>query len=144
MVLYGMEQQLKHSNKTKNNKVMKKLVIIIAIFSLAITACQKEFEPIAQDDRQQTQKMLADAVISSGFNWKTTKDVSISIKVSADDVLKIVSSKGDSYHKAFLQSGKTYKSKITIPANEEEVTLAYAGTNLKIPIVDNEISYNFK
>lgn len=123
---------------------MKKLVLIIAVISLAITACKKEFEPIANDNEQQIEnKMLVDAVIKAGFNWKTTKDVEIQLKGSVNDVVKVKSSKGDNYLKAFLTSGDTYKTKITVPTYENEVTLAYAGTNFQVPIVNNEINYNF-
>ena len=115
------------------------LAIIIASF---VTSCYKDDDEVNPSDDTIPQSM-EELDVSQNFDWKTTKDIEIQLKGSVNDVVKVKSSKGEYYLKAFLQSGDTYKSTITIPTYENEVTLVYGGTNYQVPIVDNEITYRF-
>lgn len=122
---------------------MKKLIITIAIISLGLTACQK-FEPIQPENTGETEnKMLAEANIDENFDWKTTKNVEVTLTGSVNDVVKVKASNGDIYHKAFLLKGNTYVTRITMPTFENEVTLSYNGKNVSVPVDNNKIEHTF-
>ncbi|MCF8234053.1 MAG: hypothetical protein K9G67_01395 [Bacteroidales bacterium] len=122
---------------------MKKLIIIIAILSLSLTACQK-FEPLQPENPEDTgNKTLSEATISENFNWQTTKNVEVTLTGSVNDVVKVKASNGDIYHKALLSKGITYVTRITIPTFEKEVTLSYNGKNVTATLEENKIEHTF-
>lgn len=122
---------------------MKKLITILAIISLGLTACQK-FEPLQPENTEDTgNKTLAEATINESFDWQTTKNVKVTLTGSVNDVVKVKASNGDIYHKAFLVKGNTYVTKITVPTFESEITLSYNGKNVSVPIEDNKIDHTF-
>ncbi len=123
---------------------MKKIIFIIAISLIGFTACQKEFEPIEPEENINSTKTITEANIDDNFNWKTSKEVSVTLEGQLTDVIKIKSSKGKNYLKAMLFSDSPYNTKITVPTYEEEVTLVYAGSTVTVPIVNKQINYNFK
>ena len=126
---------------------MKKLSLILvvaAIFSL--TACQKDWDQISEDN-QITEEVasMSDMIVSSEFNWKTTKDINVNFTgLDKDDVILIKSLDGDIYQKALVKSGINYSTKITIPTYADEISVTYKGSPINIPIADNnEITHNF-
>jgi len=123
---------------------MKKFIAIIAIISLGLTACQKDFEPLQPENSDETgNKTLAEATIDESFNWQTTKNVEVTLTGSVSDVVTVKASNGDIYHKAFLAKGNTYVTKITVPTFENEITFSYDGKNVSLPVENNKIDHNF-
>lgn len=121
---------------------MKKTILLLIVIVFSLTACQKNWEQIEENQSNEISSM-SDLVVSSDFNWKTTKDVLVNLTgLDMNGVIYIKSLDGDIYHKAFTNSGD-YSTKITIPTYVSEVNMMYKGVLTNIPISGNEITYKF-
>ena len=121
--------------------LMKNLIKILVVLSVfALFSCNKNFDTIPVNPEPTSMK---DLVIDPGFNWKTSKDIDISLNSNSNNIVYIESLEEDVYQKAFLNSGNTYISKITIPTYVTEVNLIFDGNTVKVPITDGAITYSF-
>lgn len=121
---------------------MKKTILLLIVIVFSLTACQKNWEQIEENQSNEISSM-SDLVVSSDFNWKTTKDILVNLTgLDMNGVIYIKSLDGDIYHKAFTNSGD-YSTKITIPTYVSEVNMMYKGVLTNIPISGNEITYKF-
>ena len=122
---------------------MKKTILLLIVIVFSLTACQKNWEQIEENQSNEISSM-SDLVVSSDFNWKTTKDVLVNLTgLDMNGVIYIKSLDGDIYHKASVNSGDSYSTKITIPTSVSEVNMMYKGVLTNIPISGNEITYKF-
>ncbi len=124
---------------------MKKLTLLFIVIIFSLTACQKDWDQIVEEDQTNNEMTsMSNMVVSSDFNWKTTKDIDINLTgMDKDEVIYIKSVEGDVYQKAFVKSGINYSTKITIPTYATEVNVMCKGVLTKIPISGNEINYKF-
>ena len=124
---------------------MKKLTLLFIVIIFSLTACQKDWDQIVEEDQTNNEiTSMSNMVVSSDFNWKTTKDIDINITgINKNEVIFIKSVEGDVYQKAFVKSGINYSTKITIPTYATEVNVMCKGVLTKIPISGNEINYKF-
>ncbi len=124
---------------------MKKLTLLFIVIIFSLTACQKDWDQIVEEDQTNNEMTsMSNMVVSSDFNWKTTKDIDINLTgMDKDEVIYIKSVEGDVYQKAFVKSGIDYSTKITIPTYATEISVSYKGVLRNIPITDNEINYKF-
>jgi len=124
---------------------MKKLTLLFIVIIFSLTACQKDWDQIVEDNLTNEEvTSMSNMVVSSDFNWKTTKDIDINLTgMDKDEVIYIKSVEGDVYQKAFVKSGINYSTKITIPTYATEVNVMCKGVLTKIPISGNEINYKF-
>ena len=124
---------------------MKKLTLLFIVIIFSLTACQKDWDQIVEEDQTNNEiTSMSNMVVSSDFNWKTTKDIDINLTgMDKDEVIYIKSVEGDVYQKAFVKSGINYSTKITIPTYATEVNVMCKGVLTKIPISGNEINYKF-
>lgn len=122
---------------------MKKLILIIAVLSFGLTACQKDFDPIEElITEEERQLSMDDLKVGDDFDWKTTRNVVIEVVGSEKDVLQVKSLQGDTYLKAMMNDDN-FSSKLTLPAYADEVVLIHNGLSKTVAIVDNKISFNF-
>ena len=120
---------------------MKKTALLLIVIVFSLTACQKNWEQIEENQSNEISSM-SDLVVSSDFNWKTTKDVLVNLTgLDMNEVIYIKSLDGDIYHKALVNSGDSYSTKITIPTYASEVNMMYKGVLTNIPIYGNEITF---
>ena len=89
-------------------------------------------------------KTLENANIDEEFNWKTTKDVIVSVKGNVTSVLKIKSNSDDTILKLMLEGGHSVTEKITIPTYQDNIILDYAGQSVQLEITNNHLSYEFE
>ena len=124
---------------------MKKLTLLSIVIIFSFTACQNDWDQIVEDNQANEEvTSMSNMVVSSDFNWKTTKDIDINLTgMDKDEVIYIKSVEGDVYQKAFVKSGINYSTKITIPTYATEVNVMCKGVLTKIPISGNEINYKF-
>ena len=122
---------------------MKKLTLLSIVIIFSFTACQNDWDQIVEDNQANEEvTSMSNMVVSSDFNWKTTKDIDINLTgIDKDGVIFIKSVEGDVYQKAFVKSGINYSTKITIPTYATEVNVMCKGVLTKIPISGNEITY---
>lgn len=125
---------------------MKKIIIYLAILTVAFSSCQK-FEPIQDEiniNSQIENKALQYAEIDDEFDWKTTKDVVVSVKGNVSSVLEIKTNSDNTILKLMLEGGHSVTEKITIPTYQQNITLEYAGQSVELEITSNQLSYKFE
>ena len=124
---------------------MKKLTLLSIVIIFSFTACQNDWDQIVEDNQANEEvTSMSNMVVSSDFNWKTTKDIDINLTgMDKDEVIYIKSVEGDVYQKAFVKSGINYSTKITIPTYASELDVICKGVLTNIPISGNEINYKF-
>jgi len=120
-------------------KTFIKMLIIVSFF--ALFSCNKNLDSTLVNPEPTS---MSDLVIDPGFNWKTTKDIDVSLTSNSNNVVYIESLEEDVYQKAFLNSENSYTSKITVPTYVTEVNLIFDGNTVKVPITDDAIAYSFE
>jgi len=123
---------------------MKKLITVLLVvgIGLSLTLCQKP-KTNKTDTQAELSKDINTLDVDDNFNWKTIKDIQVSLTSSTDNVVFIKSIKGDVYLKAFLKSGQKFDTKITIPTYVEEVMVVCNGQSQKLSVVDKVLTYSF-
>ncbi len=128
---------------------MKRLTFlfgIILIISVGISSCKKN-DPVQGND---TAKGMEDLIVSSDFDWRTTKTVDVSITLPTADLSQIVniySISGDElYYAGYAVNSNILTTKITIPTSVTEVMLVYGldqNAEPKLVDVGDKLVYNF-
>jgi hypothetical protein len=109
---------------------------------LTLTSCQKEnisnapSQPVAQAKTGQLK-------VASDFNWKTFKDVLITITGTSNTIVQVVSSNKTVYQKAFLAKGQPYTMKLTVPSYETSVHILYLNQDVNLKLSSGNITYKF-
>ncbi|MDP2724289.1 MAG: hypothetical protein Q8O72_16175 [Bacteroidales bacterium] len=120
---------------------MKKLLILLFSFTLIISACKKD--PSA-DPNPNVPASMGDIKVSSNFDWKTTRDIQITLTGKVSAIINVSSSKGVSYQKAFLKANTPYTMKLTIPSYEQSVEVNYMGQAISLELGNGTLSYQFQ
>ncbi len=130
------------------HNTMKRLTYlfgIILLISIGVSSCKKD-DPVGNDPV----KGMNDLIISSDFNWKTTKTVNVSITLPSEDfsqILSIYSISGDElYYTGYATNGGILTTKITIPTSVNEAMLVYGleeGAEPKLIDVGDNLVYDF-
>ncbi len=120
---------------------MNKLFIILFSFLLFTTACKKD-SPV--DPNPVAPENMADMKVNANFDWKTTRDVQITMTGKVNNMVTVFSSEGDTYQKAFLKANQPYTMKLTIPSYETSVRLKYMGQDISLDLGNGTLSYQFQ
>ncbi len=136
------------NEKFSTIEYMKKYLIkpgfLFIIIGLLFFSCKKDFNTATPDQSSNNVKSFFDMKASSGFNWKTTQSISLELSSPTRSYVLIKStSSGITYYKALIQPSLTYKTVITIPAYEKDLTFDVNGTLNKIKIENNKIVHSF-
>jgi len=111
-----------------------------ALLFSTISACQKP--DILQQDKPEaveTTRTMNDLIVGENFDWKTTKDVYVTLKLSNTATVYLNSIKGETFQKAFVRGDSEYLSKITIPAYMHKIEIIHSGTKTEVPIIGNKV-----
>jgi len=131
---------------------MKNLILLIAIgvifsfssctkesaSSMAPPAAQKTTPPVAAQITKTDQLKVA-----SDFNWKTTKDVLLTLTGTTNSLVEVASANNTVYQRAYLSKNLTYTMKLSVPSYETSVHLLYMGKDVNVNLSSNNISYKF-
>jgi hypothetical protein len=117
---------------------MKKALLFFTLF-LSFVSCRKDI-PIFQDE---TPKTMEELKVPSGFDWKTTKQVELTLTGSSNGIVTVTSLNGTSYQKAFLSVNQAYTMKLTVPSYEKTVRLLFLGQQVTLELTGSSLSYNF-
>jgi hypothetical protein len=118
--------------------------LLIIIMGLIVFSCKKDFNTATPDQSSNKVKSFFDMKASSGFNWKTTQSISLELSAQTKSYVLIKStSSGIIYYKVLIQPSVTYKTVITIPAYEKDLTFDVNGTPNLIKIENNKIVHSF-
>jgi hypothetical protein len=123
---------------------MKKLITVLLIMGIGLgfTLCQKP-KTNETDTQANVSKDINSLEVDDNFNWKTIKDIQVSLTSSTDNVVFVKSVKGDVYLKALLKGGHRFDTKITIPTYVEEVLVVCNGQTQKLSVVDKVLTCSF-
>lgn len=119
---------------------MKKLLLLSIIsVGLLFASCRKDFET----DPVTAPTTMADLQVPSNFDWKTTKDINLTLKGNSNGLAEVVGSKGVIYQKAFLQAGTSYSIKVAIPTYEKNLKLRFMGKEADVELDGSSIEHSF-
>ena len=121
---------------------MKKVALYFVAIIFFITACYK-WDQIEENQANGEATSISNMVINSDFNWKTIKNIAVSLKSNSSNIVYIKSIEGNVYHKAFLSSTENYVTKISLPTYVSEVILEQSGTIITFSITEDKINYTF-
>lgn len=137
---------------------MKKLVYLISIgFVFILSSCSKApvVEPTTSAVTTTTTTTTTTATtnttisideleVPSNFNWKTYKDVSLSLRGSNNSIVEVTSLDGNTvYQKAYLSKDKAYEIKLAVPTYEKQLKLKFNGQVKSIDISTGNATYTF-
>lgn len=119
---------------------MKKSIYILAILSVVVlSSCRKD-----RFDDPKTPEKMEELTVPASFDWKTTKDVQLTLSANANGIVEVMNASNISYQKAFLTPAQPYVMKLTIPSYEKSVKLRFQGKEASLEIGSGNLSYNFQ
>jgi hypothetical protein len=128
---------------------MKNLILLIAIGVIfSLSSCQKEsvssMLPTQVTPPKTEQITKTDQLkVASDFNWKTFKDVQLTLTGSANSIVEIASANNTVYQRAYLSKDLAYTMKLSVPSYETSVHLLYMGKDVNVNLSSNNIAYKF-
>lgn len=87
---------------------------------------------------------MEELTVPASFDWKTTKDVQLTLSANANGIVEVMNASNISYQKAFLTPAQPYVMKLTIPSYEKSVKLRFQGKEASLEIGSGNLSYNFQ
>lgn len=132
--------------KSLKIKTMKNLVFLLVVgVILTLSSCQKEDLSSTKPSSSTTvvQTKTEQLKVASEFNWKTYKDVQITLTGSTNNIVQVTSANQTVYQQAFLAKDQAYAMKITVPSYETSVHLLYMGKDVTLKLNSGNINYKF-
>lgn len=127
---------------------MKNLLVCIIGVVLFLSSCRKEAEistlpnstavPVTVQPTKTEQLK-----VTSDFNWKTFKDVQLTLTGTGNSIVEVTSANKVVYQRAYLSKDLAYTMKLSVPAYETAVHLLYMGKNVTIPLSSGTLAYTF-
>ena len=128
---------------------MKNLILLIAIGVIfSLSSCSKEsvssmapaqVTPTAAAPITKTAQLK----VASDFNWKTTKDILLTLTGTSNSPVEVASANNTVYQRAYLSKDLAYTMKLSVPSYETAVHLLYMGKDVNVNLSSNNISYKF-
>lgn len=119
---------------------MNKHTILALIISVSIlTSCKKNFDVAQTKDAKVTS--MNDLKVSSNFNWKTTKEISLNLTGYAKAPVIIKNNKDQIVATSMLSELPT-EINISIPSCEEKLFLNYMGQTIEINSTNTTYKFN--
>jgi hypothetical protein len=120
------------------NSKIKFSVLTLLVMLLGFTSCKKELSPVSPEDIT-----IQDLQISADFDWKTTRDIQLTLTGDTDGLVEVTNLEGVPYQKVFLTANETCIMKLTVPSYETSVKLKYLDQDIKLELTGNSISHQF-
>lgn len=125
---------------------MKKIFLLLILIVTFLASCKK-MDPVTPDTTSKTTK---DLVINPTFDWKTSKEITLSI-IGLKEVdsmiintLYVKSSVGDTiYYKDLLIMNTDYIIKFSVPSTETKVILVYGSKTKTLDLLSNSITFDY-
>jgi hypothetical protein len=119
---------------------MKK-AIYLTLISLVVlfTSCRKDFD----NPTPKVPATMEDLKIPADFDWKTIKDIQLTLTGYANSIVEVTSPEGVVYQKSFLTRNEPYIMKLTVPTYERSLRLKYMGQNIELELSSGTIEYIF-
>jgi hypothetical protein len=119
---------------------MKNTVLIITLGLLtSLSACKKD--DVAPSDS--SNKSMSELNVSSGFDWKTTTNVSLTLTGYANSTAEILNSDGDLIQKVFLKKNEPFTAQVALPKATKSIKLRFLGQTVELEVTSVNVSYIF-
>jgi hypothetical protein len=128
---------------------MKNLFLLIVIGAiLTLSSCRKETNssmlPNSTTTPNATQITKTEQLkVASDFNWKTFKNVQLTLTGTANSIVEVAASDQTVYQRAYLSKDQAYTMKLSVPSYESSVHLLYMGKDVNVNLSSNNIVYKF-
>lgn len=130
---------------------MRKLLLLFVIGTVFIlSSCRKEAESSSLSNSTTTSNTTSSQPtkteqlnVTSDFNWKTFKDVQLTLTGNANSIIEVASTNQTVYQRAYLAKDIPYTMKLSVPAYETSVHLLYLGKDVTIPLSSGILVYKF-
>ena len=129
---------------------MKKLLLLLVIGAIfTISSCRKETNSSMLPNSTSTTTTATQITkteqlkVASNFNWKTFKDVQLTLTGTANSIIEVASSDQTVYQRAYLAKDQAYIMKLSVPSYETSVHLLYMGKDVNVNLSSNNIVYKF-
>lgn len=119
---------------------MKKLLILLFSITIITSACNRDK---TNNPNPENPSSMEDLNISSSFDWKTTKDIQLTVKGNTSNIVEVTSNEGIPYQKGFITANITYTMKLTVPSYEDSIYLYYLGNKVGLELKGENLNYNF-
>jgi LruC domain-containing protein len=111
-----------------------KLFSVLFIFAILVSACNRDKDDNIDPNADQIIESVNDLQVPPDFNWKTHQTIEVIVNLPQTGALKplIITNRDGSkrYFRGFPEDGsRNVRTKITLPAYENELRLIYSGAN---------------
>ncbi|MDK2910961.1 MAG: hypothetical protein PWR20_2529 [Bacteroidales bacterium] len=113
-------------------------LILLASVIIALASCRKEELPEPAVPQKPTS--MKEMQVPVDFNWKTTRNLQVSITAKSNGLVEILDSKGNAYQKAFLTANKTFVLKFTVPTFEKSLKIKFNGKETSVDITSDNLT----
>ncbi len=121
---------------------MKNIVLVVLVaLPFLFASCNNKAE---QEETLTMVTSTEELEVPQDFNWKTTRDMELTIKGQSDGMLEIVSSKGTTYWKVFVTANQRSTFNFSIPSYETALQLKYNGQTADLKVTSNKLNYEFE
>ncbi len=120
---------------------MRKLLILTFSLAVLFTACKKD---VNEGPTPDTPTNMEDLKVAADFNWKTTRDIQLTLTSKTNSLAEVTSLEGASYQKAFLKMGTPYTLKFSIPSFETKVIVRYMGQSATLDLGNGTLNHQFE
>ncbi len=109
---------------------MKKLILLSLIALVFVfSSCKKD-----RFDEPKAPEKMEELTVPASFDWKTTKDFSLTLIAPTNGIVEVANSQGIAYQKAFLTPGQAYNMKLTLPSYESSIVLKHLGQTVTLQL----------
>jgi len=122
---------------------MFKFALIAGFTVILLSGCHKDLEMMEPAAANEDVTSMSQLKVADDFNWKTTQDVELDLVAGTRSTVIIKSASGVVYEKALLVPGEPYKTILTLPTYENELTFVFNGQSETIKIVNHKITNSF-
>ncbi|MDP3441234.1 MAG: hypothetical protein Q8T08_00095 [Ignavibacteria bacterium] len=118
---------------------MKKIIFLLA-FGLAIimSSCKKDI-----DDTPKAPATMEELTVPATFDWKTMKDVQLTITGYTNGITEVTNTAGVAYQKAYLTTNQPYVMKVTVPSYETKIQIKFMGQTKQFELSSSSITHEF-
>lgn len=117
-----------------------RILLLMTILMVALLSCRKDRE-IPQESG--VPKVMEELKVPDNFNWKTTKDYSLTLTSPVAGIAEVTNTSGIAYQKAYLTAGQPYTMKLTLPAYEKAVKLRLGNATAELELKAEILEYQF-
>lgn len=134
----------------KSERMKKLTVLLLGILIIALfSSCSKRWDDIpgqsetSSTPAEQEITALGDMQAPANFDWKTVKDIEITISANSNGLVEASSPNGVTYQRAYLNSDQEYTMKLTVPTYERSINLKKDNRSESISITSSKVIFSF-